>query len=197
MKKFYLLLFYILFVALIANSCFGEEDSREEVDGRTWTRWDESWKLGWVMGFGDGIFQANRETLFLVMDIAGGIKTTYGIPGEQARKWADEIFDEFEKRIVWSRISFGQFIKGLDEFYIDYRNKTIPAREAIYIIKLQVKGAPEEFVEQEKRLLRIPLFERGDERKALLAKDEEYKISYEKWSKYLPWGLGTWHVPTQ
>ena len=74
----------------------------------------------------------------------------------------------------------------------------IPAREAIYIVKLQIKGVPEEFIEQEKRLLRIPLFERDDERKALLAKDEEYKISHKKWSKYLPWGLGSaWLVPTQ
>ena len=97
MKKLQILLFCILLAGLIASPCPGEEGSKFEVDGRTWGRWNESLKLGWVMGFGDGILQASQETTFLVIDIAGGMQIAYGVPfKEKGRKWADETLDKFE-----------------------------------------------------------------------------------------------------
>lgn len=51
-------------------------------------------------------------------------------------------------------LTFGQLVAGLDEFYKDFRNKQIKVRDAIYVVKMQLEGMPEEAVQRSVKNLR-------------------------------------------
>jgi len=50
-------------------------------------------------------------------------------------------------------------------------------------------GAPEEFIEQLTRLVRLFWKSRIKEQKSLLKKNQEYRRAYEEWGKYLPFSV--------
>jgi len=156
------------------------------VDGYTWESWDNSTKVGWVFGFWDGIYQAHREGVFFLVRIPGLMERKVAGTYKRADEVTEGLDNEFRDRISLSGITSGQQVAGLDAFYKDYRNKRILAGEAIYIVKLEVTGGPQEFIEQVTRIIRMPWDDRRKEQKSLLEKNQEYKEAFEKWGKYLP-----------
>lgn len=194
MKRFYLLLFCILFVGLIAKPSFSEEGKEFTVNGYEWESLTEELKAGWALGFGDGVVQAKMEGGIFLFTIPKLMERKGVGTYEEAKKVinVNELFNEFQYKILLGEISCGQMVTGLDEFYKDYRNKNILVREAVYIVKLEIMGTPQEFIDQATRSLRMPLKDRIKEQESLLAGNQEYKTAWEKWGKYLPFSV----IPT-
>jgi len=189
MKRFHFLLFCILLVGLIAKPCFSEEVKAPSLNGYEWESWNNFVKLGWVMGFLRGIHWAIWENhLFLLQFALRKPKDELGTI-EWTEQVAHELHNEFMEGIDLGKGTYGQMITGLDEFYKDYRNKRILVVEAMYIVKLEVMGAPRELIDQVTRLLRMPVEERIKEEESLLDGNPAYKKALIKWGKYLPLGV--------
>lgn len=186
MKRLQILFFCILLVGLIVNPCFSEEGKKPPLNGYEWESWSKTIKFWWLVGFDEGCFQTRMEGDIFLRSFTDVVSLKFPGTVKGAEEVENELENEFLERTLLGRGSFGQIVAGLDDFYKDYRNKSILIREALYIIKLDLMGAPQEFIEQEERLLRLPLFERNKERQSLLAQEEEYKKAFERWSKYLP-----------
>ena len=192
MKRFYFLLFCILFVGLIAKPCFSEEGRKPPLNGYEWESWSEITKTSWLIGFDEGHTQTSVEAYIFLRRFADAVSLKFAGTVEELYEVADKMNNEFLDRTVLGRGTFGQIAAGLDDFYKDYRNKSILINEALYIVKLEFTGAPQEFIEQGTKLLRMPWEERIKEQASLLAGNQEYKEAWEKWGKYLPAGV----IPT-
>lgn len=173
-------------MGLITKPCFSEWRKESAVDGHEWGSMPIDAKTGWVVGFRGGLNQAISEGFLFrtAQEVAQTIKSR-GLedPGEER---ATQFVNICERTLNLSEITDDQLIAGLDKFYKDYRNKGIMGREAIYIVKLEVMGAPQEFIDEEARLLRMPEAERYKEWSSLREKNQAYKEASEKWGKYLP-----------
>lgn len=186
MRRVYILLFCILLAGFIAKPCFSEKGEVLWVDGYTWGSWADSIKFGWVVGFSSGVDQATLEgkSFLLAGDFILGLA-----PEEtkiQLKERRLKLINLFAKALDLSGITFGQMVAGLDKFYKNYRNKEVLTEEAIWIVKLEVKGAPQEFIEQEIRLLRLLPAERTVKYLTLLKEDQAYKEACEKWGDQIP-----------
>lgn len=187
MKRPYILLFCILLVGLIAKPCCSKEGNK--IDGYAWKSWTEAWKLGWAEGFSNGIYQAHLDIPVYILGCAKAMLMETTREVERTKELSDDLYKDFTERIGWGKGTYGQMIAGLDEFYKDYRNKKILVREASYIVKLELMGAPQEFIEQVTRILRMPLDHRNKEKESLLKGNREYKKTWEKWEKQIPISL--------
>jgi len=95
-------------------------------------------------------------------------------PGEKKNSWLEEeVTDE-------------RTVAELDEFYKDGRNKRIPVREAIYIVRLIAVGTPQKYIEPITKLRRMSLKERIEGKEALLIESQEYKNAIKMCGKDLP-----------
>lgn len=104
-----------------------------------------------------------------------------------------EYYDEKsgKKRNSWmekKEVTDEWIVIELDDFYKDGRNKKVPVREAIYIIKLKLAGILQEYIEPIIRLLRMSLKERIEGRKEalLLIESQEYSNAVKMCGKLLP-----------
>lgn len=186
MRRLYILLFCILFVGLIAKPCFNEEGKVLWVDGYTWGSWTDPIKAGWVVGFCEGVDKAILEGKGFLSAGEFISRLAPEVTESQLKERRLKLIDLFAKALDLSGITYAQMIDGLDKFYKNYRNKEVLTRRAIWIVKLEVKGAPQEFIEQETRLLRLPPAERAIKHLTLLEENQAYKETYEKWGDQIP-----------
>ena len=89
------------------------------INGRAWKVWDESKKLGYILGFGDGIrmFVASRS--------------------------------DDKSQGYFGHSKFGEIEDALNDFYRDPANVQIPVEAAMYFFQTKVNGAsPKNLAEQ-------------------------------------------------
>lgn len=186
MRRLYILLFCILFVGLlVVKPCWSEW---LEIDGYKWTSMDDSMKIGFALGFIWGVSRATEEGSFALRRLALRLMMP-DLNKEVAptiRELANSDADVLGKKLDLSGITAGQLIEGLDNFYKDYRNMKVLAEEAIWIVKLEIRGAPREFIDEEIRLLRMPEEEGAKEWLNLLEKNRTYKEASDKWRDQTP-----------
>lgn len=181
-KKFLLVL--VLSISIIQFSLIAH--AQEDVfpfDGYKWERLSESGKLGYVIGFMEGVSQVIPEVSYVLAFQEATMKDKTEKPSYI------KIYTSFSLGFDLSGITVGQFMSGLDNFYKDYRNKRILVSEAIWITKLEMKGAPQSFIDEEIRILRMPKEERSISRFNLQGKNSEYKEERQKWGRHLPMGI--------
>lgn len=186
MRRVYILLFCILLAGFIAKPCWGEEQERYKLDGYKWDSWPRDGKFGWVKGYCDGLDRASLEGAFFLSELRREMGNEMGENEFESKERGLKGVESFIKRLVLSGVTYGQMVDGLDKFYQDYRNKKVLTREAIWIVKLQVKGAPQDFIDQEARILRMPTEERGKEWLNLRLKNQVYREAWEKWRDQIP-----------
>jgi hypothetical protein len=175
-------------VGSIVNLSFSEEDrGSKSIDGYEWKSWENLPKLNFATGFVWGVMTARWEGVGHLQSFASMaiFKTTEVDP--KTKEWVDEAPGNFAKRLDLSEISSGQIVDGLDNFYKDYRNMTVLVQEAIWIVKLEVRGAPQEFIDEEARLLRMPnKGERFKEWSSLWLKNQAYREAWDEWVCQMP-----------
>lgn len=186
MKRLFI---FTLVLCFLSQTAFSGEGKELAVNGHMWKSFDGSMKAGWIAGFGDGLKQAMPESVksFISSGLIKAAEKTLGDRG--VGKEVDRTTASLYKKLTLSGLSYGQIIDGLDNFYKDYRNMTVLAQEAIWIVKLELRGAPQEFIDGEARLLRMPTGERWKEWSSLLKKNQAYKEASEKWLDQIPIGL--------
>jgi len=179
----------MLFVGLTAMPCFSEEGKGITADGYKWESWGDFMKVGWVTGFWDGLEHAIPEGILFL----GRAEDMYGLVSEliesEFKERRRKLVTSFVRSLELSGITCGQIVDGLDKFYKDYRNKKVLTREAVWVVRLEVKGAPEEFIDQEARILRIPIGERWNEWASLRLKNQAYREAWEEWGEQIPFTL--------
>lgn len=141
----------------------GEEKHARNMDGSDWTRFSQSQKTGFVLGFSaiqDILMRRARETNDFI---------DYVLPN-----LCPEKFESQREKLIWLRFKFhfpveefeldetapGQILDGLDPFYADHQNLDIKIVNAIYIVREKVRGKDPGYIEAWTRWLRKPKRER-------------------------------------
>jgi hypothetical protein len=104
--------------------CSAYADSRNP-NGNDWNSWKLDNKVGYVHGYIDG-----SNGVFL------GIFETGEIPSQKLGKY------------LFTDMTIRQIIDGLDTFYYDFKNRSIPVVLGIYVVKKQIKGASQDDIEK-------------------------------------------------
>jgi hypothetical protein len=104
--------------------------------------------------------------------------------------------NDYFSKFVLEEIKINQYVDKLDTFYRDPQNKKIKVSEAVYIVKLELKGASKKFVFQLTRTFRIPnsIYSKGyipkkrlKEISTLYEGNKEFKEAWDKWSEEIPY----------
>jgi len=187
----------VVFFAIILSlsSLFGDSRDVSEFDGNDWNEMDETLKIGYVKGFIAGTIFVIEENIHprayalrayknpekgkkKYHRILGARDTLSTVFTSSDGKWA-VAYEQYSRnerlyRYTIYGITVGQIVDGLDELYEDFKNRSIKVQDAMYLIKKQIKGAPEEEVRQ------LLIYLRGDKKSldALWARDEQGKRKY-------------------
>ena len=141
---FCILIFYIIF---ISEASAGKKDILED-DGTDWTTGPDSWKIGYVAGIITGASVANYEvvnhTFYTLADLLGN-----------EFKLEKDSLDRILNKITLAGITIGQIMDGMNDFYNDFSNRRIKMVDAIYIVKMQIKGEDLELIDSQIRYLKM------------------------------------------
>lgn len=126
----------IVFSVLLVSAC-NLIAADQNPDGYWWEKWDASFKLGWVSGY------------VKAMDLAGTIqmaRCASEIP-MYAKEYPNVDPNDIMQKICLSNTQFdyesitmGQFVAGIDAFYMDYRNKQLDVGYAIQYARDSIRG---------------------------------------------------------
>ncbi len=128
---FCILIFFIIFI----SEASAEIKNVLENDGTDW------WKIGYVGGFITGAMVAKWEFSICV----------YRLESEVDK----EICNEGLNRIDITGITVGQIRDGVNAFYNDFSNRRIKIVDAIYIVKMRIKGEDPELIDSQIRYLKM------------------------------------------
>ena len=129
----------LIFCILIFSIIFISEASAKlkdilENDGNNWITLPDSYRLGFVFGFLDGATVVRNEFYFFV---------------------DKEIYNKILNRINIADVTVGQIMDGMDAFYNDFSNRRIKIVDAIYVVKMQIKGEDPELIDSQIRYLKM------------------------------------------
>lgn len=65
-------------------------------------------------------------------------------------------------RLVFDNLTVGQLVDGIDSLYLDFKNRNIPFAFAIYVVRNQIIGTPQEDIERILLWLRTGKYENKD-----------------------------------
>jgi len=134
---FCVLIFFIIFI----SEASAEKKDMLEDDGTDWTTFSSSWKVGYVAGFIAG---------------AGVVRNKfYGVPYHLENEVSKELFKTYLNEISLVGITVGQIQDGVDAFYKDFSNRRIKIVDAIYVVKMQIKGNDPELINAQIRYLKM------------------------------------------
>lgn len=120
-------LLLILALLLTSSPLFGQDERRR--DGNWWLgTWTATEKQSYVIGIFDGM-------------IVGSRLSYWPLPASQQAKVAAAFNDWGAK--YFSKITSRQLVDGLDEFYLDNRNRNIQTEDAIWLVANAVAGKPQ------------------------------------------------------
>jgi hypothetical protein len=111
-------------------------------DGNFWSGMNDSARLNFMVGFFSGIRLGTRLTVW-------GLPEKPGEPGgfSQERLAAFNAFSKMQSQYL-NNVTIGQLRDGLDEFYRDYRNRSIEIPNAVWLILNEIKGTPRKQLEE-------------------------------------------------
>lgn len=126
--------FSMLFVTTL--TVMGQAAERH--DGNWWTGLSEGEKVFYLVGYVDGITTGGD-----IAKYQGVNPQPPSSPGCTAAKTTD-----------FSHSKFGQLEQGLDSFYKDFRNTSIPSFQALLYVRDQISGCSDAILAQEISSLR-------------------------------------------
>jgi hypothetical protein len=108
------------------------DDNRR--DGNWWLSQDRTIKLGYIVGFLDGIHLGNRFSYW---------KFIADPEGKPCLTKVAISFSEYEDKYL-SNVKVGQLADGLNDFYSDYKNRRIEVVDAVWLVLNGIAGTPKE-----------------------------------------------------
>src|SRR5262249_21010763 len=92
-------------------------------------------KYAYLMGYGDA-----EQPFRMALD-----KATKPPCSDSQREW----LDDFNRKIpLPSNMTFQQAIQGIDDFYKDWKNQSVPLFNAQNIVRLQITGRPQAEIDE-------------------------------------------------
>jgi len=136
----------LIFCILIFSIVFISEASTEkkdilEDDGTDWIDYPDLARSAYVNGFIAGV------------DVAGG--KFYVFRDSLKSEVYKEEYNKSLNEIALFKITVGQITDGVDAFYNDFSNRRIKTVDAIYIVKMQIKGKDPELIDSQIRYLKM------------------------------------------
>jgi hypothetical protein len=101
-------------------------------DGNWWRGLESMWKTVYVTGFFDGIQMGNRFSYWGFVDDEKSSACLSKVDASAA---------EYSKKYL-SNITVGQVGDGLNEFYEDYRNRSLLVVDATWLVLNEISGKP-------------------------------------------------------
>ncbi len=126
-----------------------EEMNINVLDGNNWNMFGSLGKSLWAAGFIGGVGIACtqfRGPLVRLDDIKNRV--------EEIGDFEFIVKKEIEK-IDIPGITAGQMREGIDKFYSDFNNKTIKMVDAVYVVKMRVKGENPKAIDTQIKYLRM------------------------------------------
>jgi hypothetical protein len=105
----------------------------ERRDGNWWRRQDALGKLDYVTGFFDGMQLGHRFSYWKNLGAFDKTCATKAVESYGA------LSDAYVKHLT-----VGQVSDGLNQFYSDYRNRTILIHDAVWLVLNGIAGTPEQ-----------------------------------------------------
>lgn len=124
--------------SLMVAPSFGQENPTARTDGDWWKNLNSLAKYGYIVGYADGSSKADATWAF------GLCKT------QVPTKYLAAV----QKGNDYSEFTVGQLIDGVNEFYKDFRNTKILARDAMMVVKQQISGVPQKEIDEGLEFLR-------------------------------------------
>src|SRR5258706_10068116 len=122
----------LVFILLgIAISAPAQNDRR---DGNWWLYTDKTIRLGYVVGFLDGVHLGQRFSYWKLVDDA---------ESEPCLKKVLLASSEYENKYL-SNVKIVQLNDGLNDFFSDYKNRRIEVDDAIWLVLNGIAGTPQE-----------------------------------------------------
>ncbi|TAN35383.1 hypothetical protein EPN27_03965 [Patescibacteria group bacterium] len=162
----------ILCVLLLPVAVYADKQDISDMDGTDWTEWQSFQKYSFISGFmagADNVVTNNIQTQDSKYDSDMASKVFYSYIVLDDKKPKNS-FSRKEVALLLGNqteglniglyryailgITNGQLVEGLNTFYGDFKNKQIKLRDAVYVVKQQIKGASPEEVEAILRFLR-------------------------------------------
>ena len=167
MKKIFLI---ILIIAIYNVPCLlNAEMDIGKYDGNEWQMWDSTKKYHYISGVIGGVayiiennFSANNILPEKDYDAKKAFLLRYPeFDKSKAKKKTIYTRKEVDMVLEYDRLSRnstllnhaitgitnGQIVEGLNQLYSDFKNRQINLREAIYVVKKQIKGASDEEIQ--------------------------------------------------
>jgi hypothetical protein len=130
---------YSLCLVVLTLTCAVHASDDERRDGNWWTNTPETVKYFYVVGFFDGMVLGHRFSYW--EDMKEGQKQSV-CAGSAAHSY------ETLSTQYLSNVTSGQLVAGLDDFYHDYRNRTILLPSAVWLVLNQISGKPKADMEK-------------------------------------------------
>ncbi|MGB0066361.1 MAG: hypothetical protein WBP85_18120 [Terracidiphilus sp.] len=119
---------------LFAGAIYAEDAPH---NGFWWSGLSESFKLGYISGYVEANGTRSDHEFFRCIAAKSGGSLPEKYPGnaiiDECRRAPDPQFD-------YTQLRFGQLEEGLDEFYKDFRNKSILISAALSYVRDQLRG---------------------------------------------------------
>jgi len=143
-KALVLIIFAVLFLRTALTAAEQIKGLRED-DGNDWRTFKENrWDAAYLVGF------LSAEELILSDILFHEVLGNKDLSSETLK-----IFGGILKRFDLSEISIGQIVDGLNKFYEDFSNRKIKIVDAIYIVKMQIKGENPDLINTQIRYLKM------------------------------------------
>lgn len=127
----------LLLVVLSTVNCWAS-DSKDvtDSDGTDWQSYSEAQKVGYIAGYISAMSAARLNMSYfcsVTKDHSSTVQTC----------------NNTVTFLDYSEITVGQYLRGMDELYKDFRNGQLPITYGLRLVRDEVKGRTQESVERE------------------------------------------------
>jgi hypothetical protein len=126
----------LLLVLLNVGAAHGQTQAPD--DGYWWNNKSETFKLGYVGGYVQAMVSFVDTMEFQCIANKNGGKLPETVPPKDVLEECST--NPALARYDFANVRFGQLVDGTDEFYKDFRNKTIHINVALSYVRDQLKG---------------------------------------------------------
>lgn len=123
-------LFLVVFSLVFLPLDTGRSQGQEARNAYWWEPSSRLFKLGYVGGYARGMRSAQQM-------IDGSVVL------DEIRWTSEPAHSRMLRMMEFGEITFGQYVDGLDQFYVDFRNKRILFDYAVLYVRDQIRGFPQ------------------------------------------------------
>lgn len=135
MKKIYRSILALALMFAAVSTVLAQDANRR--DGNWWRDQTRLSQANYITGFFDGMELGHRFSIW---------KNVNDKKAGDAVYRASISYEEYSRRFLGA-VTAGQLVDGLNDFYADYRNRSIRVHDGVWLVVNQIAGTPKEQVD--------------------------------------------------